>query len=101
MPTETRTVQLVCEADLAIAVRSAFALGEFVAINFSINAKFFGKHLSKINRDKCLKIWGSKMYLAIKKCPNTWTRACNTEGCRNIGKFGDFCGGEIFVVLTA
>ena len=41
------------------------ALGTVVAIYFSINAKFSGKYLSKINRDKCLKIWGSKIYLVI------------------------------------
>ena len=45
------------------------ALGTVVAIIFSIYAKFFGKHVSKINRDKCLKIWVSKIYLAI----NAWT----------------------------
>ena len=45
------------------------ALGILVAIYFSIYAKFFCKHISKINRDKCLKIWESKIYLAI----NAWT----------------------------
>ena len=41
------------------------ALAIFVAIFFSINAWFFAKHLSKINRNKCLRIWESKVYLAI------------------------------------
>ena len=45
--------------------RIGLALGMVIAIIFSINAKFFGKYLSKINRDKCLKIWGSKIYLVI------------------------------------
>ena len=40
-----------------------------VAIIFSINAWFSGGAKSKINRDKCLKIWGSKIYLEI----NAWT----------------------------
>ena len=50
-----------------VALKHALSvgLGIFVAIIFSMNAKFFGKYLSKINRDKCLKIWGSKIYLVI------------------------------------
>ena len=35
------------------------------------------------------------------KCLDTWTRARDTEGCRNIGNFGDSFGGETFVVITA
>ena len=43
------------------------AQAKLVAIFFSTNAWFFGKRLSKINHDKCLKLWGSKINLAINR----------------------------------
>ena len=58
--------------------------------------------MSKINRDKCLEIWGSKTYLEI----NAWTPGYeprDADGCRNIGDFGMFWGGSpknLFAVLA-
>ena len=42
-----------------------FAPDTVVATIFEINAQFFGGAMSKINRDKCLEIWGFKTYLEI------------------------------------
>lgn len=62
--------------------REAVALSKLVAIIFSINAWFSGGAISKINRDKCLKFWGSKIYLAINA-----SKSGHEHGCRNIHSF--------------
>eukprot|EP00966_Prymnesium_polylepis_P129027 2983806-Prymnesium_polylepis.1 len=58
------------------------ALAELVATIFSINAWFSREGISKINRDKCLKNGGSKIYLAINA-----STSGHEHGCRNIHSF--------------